>query len=96
MIIDNDRGVDTGSNKSLDDGVKVCLKRGGRVTDRDPHVNQARVLLLQTLDCFAQSLHLLDLYLLLLLADGHVLQLVSVLFSSVLTTPKFFPGYSSP
>merc|ERR550534_154961 len=79
MVSHNDWGVDGGADQGVADDVKVRLKRGGRVADRDTPVNQAREISLSSLHCFGESLQLLNLNLFLLLGDGDILQLTTVL-----------------
>merc|ERR1719282_1154853 len=78
LIVDDDRGVDAGANQGVAHDVEVRLLGGSRVADRDPPVNQTRILLLQTLNHLAQTLQFLNLNLRLFLVDVHNLQLATI------------------
>ena len=78
LVTDDDGGVDRAAHQGLGDDVKVGLGGGGRVTDGDPHVDQAGELLLETLDGLGETLELLDLDLGLLLVHINNLELVAV------------------
>ena len=78
LVTDDDGGVDRAAHQGLADDVEVSLGGGSGVTDRDPHVDQARELLLEALDGLGETLDLLDLNLGLLLVHVNNLELVTV------------------
>merc|ERR1719273_1441008 len=77
LVVDDDGGVDGGADQGVADDVKVGLIGGGGVAHGDPHVHKAGEVSLQALDDLREGLQVLDLDLLLLLADGEVLQLAA-------------------
>merc|ERR1712186_249533 len=79
LVIDNDGSVDAGAHQGVDNDVKVSLQRSTRVAHGHPHVDQARVLLLQLLNMGAEGLDVLDLNLLGILVDVHILELATIL-----------------
>merc|ERR1712241_1553256 len=81
LVIDNDGSVDAGAHQGVDNDVKVSLQRSTRVAHGHPHVEQAGVLLLQLLNMGAQGLDVLDLNLLGILVDVHILELATILLS---------------
>merc|ERR1712214_26386 len=78
LVIDDDRGVDAGANQGVHHDVKVSLKGGSGVADRDSPVNKSRELLLEALNGLAQALELLNLNLRLLLVNVNHLELASI------------------
>merc|ERR1719220_1868495 len=84
LVVDDDGGVDGGADQGVADDVEVCLVGSRRVADRDSHVNEAREVSLQAFDHFGEGLQVLDLNFLLLLGDGEVLQLATVLLGASL------------
>merc|ERR1719289_173516 len=80
-------GVDAGSDEVLADCVKVGDAGGSGVAHWNPEVDEAREGLLQPLDHILQGLQVLDLHLVLLLADVDILQLVGVLLHATFNYP---------
>ena len=89
MVIDNDGGVDVGSNKGLADGVKVHLIGGGRIAHRDSNEFKSRKVSLGIIDGRVKSLQILDFNLLLFLADVNYLEFARVFCSSLKNSKKF-------
>ena len=79
LVIEDDWGVDGGSHQGVAQGVKVLLERRGRVTDGYPHMDEAGELLLEALDDIVKSDNGLDLHLILLLVDVHILELFRII-----------------
>merc|ERR1712020_322866 len=84
LVVDDDGGVDGGADQGVADDVEVSLVGSSRVADGDPHVHKAGEVGLQAFNGLGEGLQVLDLNLLLLLADGEVLQLASVLLGASL------------
>merc|ERR1719411_1220964 len=78
LVVDDDGGVDGGAHQCADHDVEVSLQGGPRVADGDSPVDEAGVLLLQSLDGGAEGLDALHLNLLGVLVDVNVLQLPTV------------------
>merc|ERR1711884_275317 len=88
LVVDDDGSVDVGSDQSLADGVEVHLVGGSRVTDGNSDQLQPGEVLLGLLHDSVESLQLLHLNLLLLLADVDDLELAVVLGSSLQDSEK--------
>merc|ERR1719486_673087 len=80
----DDGGVDGGADQGVADDVEVRLQGRGGVADRNTPVNQAGEIFLCLQHSFGEGGQLLDLDLLLFLADGDILQLAAVLFHAAL------------
>merc|ERR1711997_287975 len=78
LVVDDDGGVDGGAHQGADHDVEVSLQGGPRVANGDSPVDEAGVLLLQSLDGGAEGLDALHLDLRGVLVDVNVLQLPTV------------------
>merc|ERR1719195_907643 len=78
LIIENDGGVDGCSHKCVAQSVKILLQGRCRVANRDPHVNQTRKLLLESLNDIMEGDNGLDLNLILLLVNINKLELAII------------------
>merc|ERR1719397_1844862 len=85
--VDDDGGVDASSYEVLADCVKVGDAGGSGVANWNPEMDEAREGLLQALDHILQGLQVLDLHLVLLLADVDILQLVGILLHATFNHP---------
>merc|ERR1719228_759568 len=84
LVSHDDGGVDGGADQGVADDVEVCLQGRGRVAHRNTPVNQAGEIFLCLQHSFGEGGQLLDLDLLLFLADGDILQLAAVLLHAAL------------
>ena len=87
LVIEDDGSVDGSSHQGVTQGVKVLLEGRGGVTHWNPHVDEAGELLLETLDDIVKSDNGLDLNLILLFIDIHILELVGIIFHLSLAHP---------
>merc|ERR1712045_666704 len=87
LVVDDDGGVDAGSNKVFADCVKVGNAGGSGVANWNSEVDKTWEGLLQSLDHILQGLQILNLYFVLLLADVNILQLVGVLLHATFNHP---------
>ena len=69
LAIDDDRGVDVGSEEGVAECVEVWFEGSGRVAHWNAVVSETRILFFQSLHDLAESDELLDLNLALLLGD---------------------------
>merc|ERR1719293_221903 len=84
LVGHDDGGVDGGADQGVADDVGVGLQGRGRVAHRNTPMNQAGEIFLCLQHSFGEGCQLLDLDLLLFLADGDILQLAAVLLHAAL------------
>jgi len=88
LVINNDRSVDIGTNKSLDKDVKVRVKRSSRITNRNPHMDKSWELFFQSLNDTAKGFEILDFNLFFCFIDVNIFKFSIGLLSTSLNNLK--------